>query len=308
LWTEPLPSVVVMAAGGSGGVNSSPWKRRRGERRVAEERSVADGEEQPLPVMRLAPGAIMLVRRASARAATAWGGIISIAPSRVLSERPFVTGPTLSQSGLSDIRARHGPEDCVVASVLGTDALHPGMRARSFTQIRRGPAPKCGHHDHSNRRRDDRRGETRGVRRTGGAGDRGSHLPAAAHRPPAGPLQGDGRRRADHLVRAGASTHSTPARASTGRSTTALAPDVTLLLVQPNAGDVLEQNLNPVGRTYDGLSTVICTPGSPAQEVGLGLNAQDGERRLAVVLLEAGFNHVRRATKTPFNIIVEARP
>jgi SAM-dependent methyltransferase len=88
----------------------------------------------------------------------------------------------------------------------------------------------------------------------------------------------------------------------------ALAPDGTLLLVEPNAGDALEQNLNPVGRTYYGLSTVICTPGSLAQEVGLGLGAQAGERRLAEVLREAGFSHVRRATETPFNIILEARP
>ena len=88
----------------------------------------------------------------------------------------------------------------------------------------------------------------------------------------------------------------------------ALAPEGTLLLVEPNAGDALEQNLNPVGRTYYGLSTVICTPGSLAQEVGLGLGAQAGERRLAEVLREAGFSHVRRATQTPFNIILEARP
>ncbi len=88
----------------------------------------------------------------------------------------------------------------------------------------------------------------------------------------------------------------------------ALAPDGTLLLVEPNAGDALEQNLNPVGRTYYGLSTVICTPGSLAQEVGLGLGAQAGERRLAAVLREAGFGHVRRVTETPFNIILEARP
>ena len=88
----------------------------------------------------------------------------------------------------------------------------------------------------------------------------------------------------------------------------ALAPDGTLLLVEPNAGDALEQNLNPVGRTYYGLSTVICTPGSRAQEVGLGLGAQAGERQLAAVLREAGFGHVRRATETPFNIILEARP
>jgi SAM-dependent methyltransferase len=88
----------------------------------------------------------------------------------------------------------------------------------------------------------------------------------------------------------------------------ALAPDGTLLLVEPNAGDALEHNLNPVGRTYYGLSTVICTPGSLAQDVGLGLGAQAGERQLAVVLREAGFTHVRRATETPFNIILEARP
>ena len=88
----------------------------------------------------------------------------------------------------------------------------------------------------------------------------------------------------------------------------ALAPDGTLLLVEPNAGDALEHNLNPVGRTYYGLSTVICTPGSLAQEVGLGPGAQAGERQLAIVLREAGFSHVRRATETPFNIILEARP
>jgi SAM-dependent methyltransferase len=87
----------------------------------------------------------------------------------------------------------------------------------------------------------------------------------------------------------------------------ALAPDGTLLLVEPAAGDALEDNLNPVGRTYYGLSTVICTPGSLAQDVGLGLGAQAGERQLTDVLHEAGFQHVRRATETPFNIILEAR-
>ena len=88
----------------------------------------------------------------------------------------------------------------------------------------------------------------------------------------------------------------------------ALAPDGTLLLVEPNAGNALEQNLNPVGRTYYGLSTVICTPGSLAQEVGLGLGAQAGEQQLTAVLREAGFSHVRRATETPFNLILEAKP
>jgi SAM-dependent methyltransferase len=87
-----------------------------------------------------------------------------------------------------------------------------------------------------------------------------------------------------------------------------LAPDGTLLLVEPAAGAALEDNLNPVGRLYYGLSTVICTPSSLAQEVGLGLGAQAGPRRLEEVLREAGFSYVRVATQTPFNLIVEARP
>jgi SAM-dependent methyltransferase len=88
----------------------------------------------------------------------------------------------------------------------------------------------------------------------------------------------------------------------------AMTPDGTLLLVEPQAGDAVEQNLNPVGRAFYGLSTVICTPGSLAQEVGLGLGGQAGERRLTAVLREAGFSHVHRATETPFNIILEATP
>ena len=83
---------------------------------------------------------------------------------------------------------------------------------------------------------------------------------------------------------------------------------LTLLLVEPNAGDSVEENSNPVGRTYYGLSTVICTPGSLSQEVGLALGAQAGQRRLTEVLQEAGFSRVRRAAETPFNIILEARP
>ena len=88
----------------------------------------------------------------------------------------------------------------------------------------------------------------------------------------------------------------------------ALALDGTVLVVEPMAGDGLEDNLNPVGRIFYGLSTVICTPGSLDQEVGLGLGAQAGERRLGAVLREAGFSRVRRATQTPFNLILEARP
>jgi SAM-dependent methyltransferase len=86
-----------------------------------------------------------------------------------------------------------------------------------------------------------------------------------------------------------------------------LAEDGTLLLVEPAAGERLEDNLNPVSRLYYGLSTVICTPSSLAQEVGLGLGAQAGSKRLEDVLHEAGFSHVRVATQTPFNLIIEAR-
>jgi SAM-dependent methyltransferase len=88
----------------------------------------------------------------------------------------------------------------------------------------------------------------------------------------------------------------------------ALAEDGTLMLVEPNAGDGVEQNLNPVGRVFYGFSTTVCTPASLAQPVGLGLGAQAGQARLTEVLTEAGFSRVRRAAETPFNMILEARP
>jgi 2-polyprenyl-3-methyl-5-hydroxy-6-metoxy-1,4-benzoquinol methylase len=72
--------------------------------------------------------------------------------------------------------------------------------------------------------------------------------------------------------------------------------------------DRVEENLNPVGRIFYGASTVICTPASLAQEVGLALGAQAGQARLTEVLNEGGFTRVRRATETPFNLILEARP
>lgn len=87
-----------------------------------------------------------------------------------------------------------------------------------------------------------------------------------------------------------------------------LKPDGTFMLVEPMAGDSLAENLNPVGRMYYSASTMICTPGSKAQEVGLALGAQAGEARLGEVLREAGFSTVRRAAETPFNLVIEARP
>jgi len=87
-----------------------------------------------------------------------------------------------------------------------------------------------------------------------------------------------------------------------------LASDGTWMIVEPFANDKVEENLNPVGRVFYGASTVICTPASLAQEVGLALGAQAGEARLSEVLKEGGFTRVRRATETPFNLVLEAKP
>jgi hypothetical protein len=87
----------------------------------------------------------------------------------------------------------------------------------------------------------------------------------------------------------------------------ALAKDGTFMLVEPFAHDVLEENLNPVGRVFYAASTMICTPASMNQEVGLALGAQAGEKRLREVVGKAGFSHFRRATETPFNLVFEAR-
>jgi SAM-dependent methyltransferase len=88
----------------------------------------------------------------------------------------------------------------------------------------------------------------------------------------------------------------------------ALKPDGTWLIVEPFAGDRVEDNLNPVGRVFYAASTMICTPASRSQEVGLGLGAQAGERKLRDVVTQGGFKRFRRATETPFNLILEARP
>jgi SAM-dependent methyltransferase len=87
-----------------------------------------------------------------------------------------------------------------------------------------------------------------------------------------------------------------------------LASDGTWMIVEPFANDKVEENLNAVGRVFYGASTVICTPASLSQEVGLALGAQAGEARLTEVLKQGGFTHVRRATETPFNLVLEARP
>jgi SAM-dependent methyltransferase len=87
-----------------------------------------------------------------------------------------------------------------------------------------------------------------------------------------------------------------------------LADDGTWLVVEPNAGDAIEDNLNPVGRVFYAGSTMLCTPASMSQEVGLALGAQAGQARLTEVLNEGGFARVRRAAETPFNLVLEVRP
>lgn len=86
-----------------------------------------------------------------------------------------------------------------------------------------------------------------------------------------------------------------------------LTPDGTWMIVEPFAHDKLEDNLNPVGRLFYAASTMICTPASLSQEVGLGLGAQAGEGRLRGVVTKAGFTRFRRAAETPFNLVLEAR-
>jgi SAM-dependent methyltransferase len=86
-----------------------------------------------------------------------------------------------------------------------------------------------------------------------------------------------------------------------------LAPDGAWMIVEPFAGDHVEDNLNPVGRIYYGASTLLCTPASLSQEVGLALGAQAGEARLRDVVTCGGFGSVRRAAETPFNLVLEAR-
>ena len=90
-----------------------------------------------------------------------------------------------------------------------------------------------------------------------------------------------------------------------------LKPGGVVMLVEPYAEDRLEDNLTPervpVSRFFYAASTVACVPGSQAQEVGMALGAQAGRRRLTAVLNEAGFDHVRVATSTPLNLVIEAR-
>jgi SAM-dependent methyltransferase len=86
-----------------------------------------------------------------------------------------------------------------------------------------------------------------------------------------------------------------------------LAEDGTWMIVEPAAGDRVEDNLNPIGRAYYGFSTFLCTPSSLSQAVGLALGAQAGEARIREVVGSGGLTRFRRAAETPFNLVFEAR-
>jgi SAM-dependent methyltransferase len=86
-----------------------------------------------------------------------------------------------------------------------------------------------------------------------------------------------------------------------------LASGGTWMIVEPFAHDRVEENLNPVGRVFYSASTMVCTPASRAQEVGLALGAQAGEARMREVVMQGGFKSFRRASETPFNLVFEAR-
>jgi 2-polyprenyl-3-methyl-5-hydroxy-6-metoxy-1,4-benzoquinol methylase len=86
-----------------------------------------------------------------------------------------------------------------------------------------------------------------------------------------------------------------------------LAPGGTVMLVEPAAGDFIEDNLNPVGAAYYAFSTLLCTPSSLSQEVGTALGAQAGEARLREVVTSAGFTSLRRVAETPFNMVLEVK-
>jgi 2-polyprenyl-3-methyl-5-hydroxy-6-metoxy-1,4-benzoquinol methylase len=87
-----------------------------------------------------------------------------------------------------------------------------------------------------------------------------------------------------------------------------LKTDGTWMIVEPFAGDKIEDNLNPIGRAFYGASTLLCTPASLSQEVGLALGAQAGENRLREVVTRGGFSRFRRVAQTPFNLVFEAKP
>ena len=88
----------------------------------------------------------------------------------------------------------------------------------------------------------------------------------------------------------------------------ALAKDGVWMIVEPFANDETERNFNAVGRVYYSASTMLCTPASLSQEVGLALGAQAGPAQIEKVVKNSGFKHFRKAAETPFNLVFEAKP
>jgi SAM-dependent methyltransferase len=87
-----------------------------------------------------------------------------------------------------------------------------------------------------------------------------------------------------------------------------IAPDGTWMIVEPAAGDRIEDNLNPVGRAYYGFSTLLCTPASLSQPPGAAIGTQAGPARIREITTAAGFTRFRIAAQTPFNNVYEVRP
>jgi len=87
-----------------------------------------------------------------------------------------------------------------------------------------------------------------------------------------------------------------------------IADDGTWLVVEPMAGDHVQDNLNPVGRAYYGFSTLLCTPASLSQDVGLALGTQAGPARIRDVVTTGGFTRFAKVAETPFNQVLEVRP
>jgi 2-polyprenyl-3-methyl-5-hydroxy-6-metoxy-1,4-benzoquinol methylase len=88
----------------------------------------------------------------------------------------------------------------------------------------------------------------------------------------------------------------------------ALAADGTWLIVEPNAGDAVAENLHPIGRLQYGYSVLVCTPGSLSQPGRAALGTAAGQARLSEAILGGGFHEVRRVAETPFNMVLEAKP
>ncbi len=87
-----------------------------------------------------------------------------------------------------------------------------------------------------------------------------------------------------------------------------IAPDGTWMVVEPAAGDQIEDNLNPIGRAYYGFSTLLCTPASLSQPGAAALGTQAGPARIRELTAQAGFTRFRIAAQTPFNNVFEIRP